>query len=143
MAAKEGDKVSVHYTGQLEDGSVFDSSRERDPMTFQLGGGQVVPGFERAVLGLEVGESVTRTIPCQEAYGERNDEDPVSVSRDQFPDGVELSIGQSFRLQAADEQFMVVWVSALDEQNVFLDNNHPLAGKALTFEIELVAVQAG
>ena len=67
MAAKEGDKVSVHYTGQLEDGSVFDSSRERDPMTFQLGAGRVVPGFERAVLGLEIGESVTRTIPCQEA----------------------------------------------------------------------------
>ena len=85
MAAKEGDKVSVHYTGQLEDGSVFDSSRERDPMTFQLGAGRVVPGFERAVLGLEIGESVTRTIPCQEAYGERNEEDPVSVARNQFP----------------------------------------------------------
>ncbi len=141
-AAKKGDTVAVHYTGTLGDGTVFDSSRERAPLEFTLGSGQVIPGFDAAVEGLKQGESVKTTIDCENAYGKHNEELVVSTPREQIPDSIELEVGR--RLQARSEQGQVtrVVVTEVTEETVTLDANHPLAGQDLTFEIELVEIRA-
>lgn len=137
--AKTGDTVKVHYTGKLEDGTVFDSSRDRDPLEFTLGQGQVIPGFEQAVEGMEAGESKSASIPADEAYGERRDEMVIDVGLEEFPDDIEPSVGQQLQLRQG-ESTMTVRVTALDDESVTLDANHPLAGEDLTFDIELVDV---
>lgn len=138
--AKLNDKVSVHYTGTLDDGTVFDSSVERDPLEFTLGEGQVIPGFEDAVVGMETGQSKTVRIPADEAYGLRRDEMLIEVERGQFPPHIEPEVGQQLQVRQANGQPMVVSVAEVSEDNVTLDANHPLAGQALTFEIELLTV---
>ena len=141
MAAKSGDKVAVHYTGSLSDGTVFDSSRQREPLEFTLGAGMVVPGFDKAVEGLAVGETITKTIPADEAYGRYRAELAQKVERKHLPDNVELEIGRRFQVTAGG-QTAALTVTELTEEMVTLDGNHPLAGKDLTFEIELVQIQA-
>ncbi len=138
--ARNGDTVHIHYTGRLDDGTVFDSSRDRDPLSFTLGQGQVIPGFEAAVTGMEVGESKTAEIPSGEAYGPRRPEMEVSMPRTQLPEGMNPEVGQMLQMQTPDGQPIPVRVTGTSEDSIELDANHPLAGKDLTFEIELVKV---
>lgn len=138
--AKQGDTVQIHYTGSLEDGTVFDSSEGRDPLSFTLGEGQVISGFEQATLGMEVGETKTTRIEVEDAYGERRDELVLEVPREQLPNELEVEVGTPLQLQQPDGSAVPVTVSALDEQTVTLDANHPLAGEPLQFELTLVGI---
>ncbi|MEQ8672472.1 MAG: peptidylprolyl isomerase [Aggregatilineales bacterium] len=138
--AKTGDTVRVHYTGTLDDGSVFDSSQGRDPLEFTLGEQRVIPGFESAVDGLAVGNSVTTRIPPDEAYGDRRDDLVLEVERDQFPPDVEPEIGMQLALQQPNGQPVPVTITGLSDEAITLDANHRLAGQALTFNIELVEI---
>jgi len=138
--AKKRDTVYVHYTGTLNDGSVFDSSREREPLEFVVGGGQLIKGFDEAVLGMKVGETKTVQIPAGEAYGERIEEMVFEVKRNQFADDLEPEVDQQFQVNAPDGQPMIVKVTRVEGDNITLDANHPLAGQDLTFEIELVKI---
>ncbi|MFW5488637.1 MAG: FKBP-type peptidyl-prolyl cis-trans isomerase [Desulfovibrio sp.] len=138
--AKKGDTVKVHYTGTLGDGSQFDSSQGRDPLEFVVGQGMVIPGFENAVDGLEVGESVSVAIPCADAYGEYNDELTGTIERDRLPDDLNPEVGMMLQLSAEDGQTLQVMVTEMDEETISVDGNHPLAGKDLNFDIELVEI---
>jgi peptidylprolyl isomerase len=139
--AKSGDLVAIHYTGKLEDGTVFDSSRDRDPLEFSLGSGQVIPGFEAAVMGMSPGESKTEVIPSEQAYGPYRDEMVMVVDRQQIPSDIPLDVGIQLQLQGPDGQAVPVLVTDLSESDVTLDANHPLAGETLIFDIELVGIQ--
>jgi len=138
--AKTGDTVRIHYTGTLNDGSVFDSSEGRDPLEFTLGEGQVIPGFEEAVAGMAVGEEKTVTIPADEAYGRTRQELVLTVPRAQLPAGMEPRVGQQLQLMQGSEAF-VVTVREVRDDAVVLDANHPLAGQDLTFELSLVEIR--
>lgn len=139
---KEGDTVKVHYTGKLNDGSVFDTSRERnEPLEFTLGQGQLIPGFEKAVEGMNVGDSTTVEIPTDEAYGERRDDLELEISRDELPDHIEPEVGMQLQMQQQQNgQAIPVQITEVNDDKVKLDANHPLAGKDLTFDIELVEI---
>ena len=139
--AKEGDSVTVHYTGRLEDETVFDSSRGRGPLSFELGSGQIIPGFERAVMGMAPGETKTFTIPSEEAYGPRREDQIVEVDRSILPEDIDPSVGQQLKVQQANGATAVVRVQDITESTIVLDANHPLAGKDLTFEVELIEVE--
>ena len=138
--AKQGDTVQIHYTGRLEDGTVFDSSQDREPLSFTLGEGKVIPGFENAVEGMETGEKKTTTIPSEEAYGPRREELLMNVPREQVPDGIDPEPGQRLRMQSGDGRTFDVTVAEATGEQLVLDANHPLAGEDLTFDIELVEV---
>lgn len=137
--AKSGDTVRIHYKGTLGDGTVFDSSQGREPLEFTLGTGQVIPGFEQAVQGMTPGDKKAVTIPSEEAYGPRRDEQVMTVNRGDFPPHIEPEVGQQLQLQQGD-QSVVVRVTEVSDSQVKLDANHPLAGEDLTFELELVEV---
>ncbi|HEX6212459.1 MAG TPA: peptidylprolyl isomerase [Methylomirabilota bacterium] len=136
---KSGDTVRVHYTGTLSDGTVFDTSRDREPIEFVVGGGQVISGFDRAVEGMQPGEARTVTIPADEAYGQRRDELQVSVAKEQLPEGLDPSVGQQLQVSQGGQNFRVT-VREVSEETVLLDANHPLAGETLTFQLELVGI---
>ncbi|MFE4107844.1 FKBP-type peptidyl-prolyl cis-trans isomerase [Almyronema epifaneia] len=138
--AKTGDTVVVHYTGKLQDGTVFDSSVDRQPFQFSIGGGEVIPGFEQAVVGMAPGEAKTEVIPCDQAYGPHRSEIVFEVQRQQLPAEAEVSIGQQFQLQHPSGQMIPVMVTEVEGSKVVLDANHPLAGEELTFEIQLVDI---
>ncbi|MFU8860446.1 MAG: FKBP-type peptidyl-prolyl cis-trans isomerase [Cyclonatronaceae bacterium] len=138
--AKNGDTVKVHYTGKLNDGSVFDSSENREPLEFQLGSGQLIPGFEKAVTGMTVGESTSVTIPANEAYGEVNDELILSVEKNRLPADIQPEVGMQLQVQQPNGQPVPVVISDVTDEHVKLDANHPLAGKELTFDIEVVEI---
>ena len=138
--AKNGDTVKVHYTGSLDDGTVFDSSDGREPLEFVLGSGAVIPGFEKAALDMGTGESKKFTIPCDEAYGEQNDELIYVVDQSELPDGIAPEPGMALEAQGPDGEPFRLNVTAVDNGKVTLDANHPLAGKDLTFEITLVEI---
>ena len=138
--AKPGDTVKIHYTGRLEDGTVFDSSADREPLEFTLDGGQVIPGFEQAVVGMTPGESKTEKIPMDQAYGPHRPEMVLEVSRQQMPPELQPEVGQQLPVQQPDGQTIPVFVTEVTESTVTLDANHPLAGEDLTFDIELVEI---
>ena len=138
--AKPGDTVHVHYTGRLDDGSVFDASEGRDPLEFTLGQGQVIGGFDDAVSGMAVGDAKTVRIPSDEAYGPRRDELLIEVPRAQLPDGLDVEVGMQLQLRREDGGAMPVTVAETGEAAITLDANHPLAGQALTFELQLVGI---
>jgi peptidylprolyl isomerase len=138
--AKTGDTVRVHYTGRLDDGSVFDSSREREPLSFQLGSGQVISGFDDAITGMLQGETKTVRIPADDAYGQRRPELMLEVERSAFPDTIEPEVGQRLQMSQGPGQATVVTVAEVAEERVTLDANHPLAGEDLTFDLELVGI---
>lgn len=138
--AKTGDTVKVHYTGKLDDGTVFDTSNEREPLQFTIGEEQVIPGFEQAVIGMKPGESVTVKIPVDKAYGPYHEEWVIVVERDQFSADLEPEVGQRLQMTQADRRIIMVTVTDISESSVTLDANHPLAGKDLTFEIRLVEI---
>ncbi len=135
-----GNTVKVHYTGTLGDGTVFDSSVGREPLEFTVGAGGIIPGFEQAVLGMEVGDSREVNIPAAEAYGERREEMVLVVPREQMPDDVEMEVGLQLQAQGPQGELLQFVVAAYDDQSVTVDANHPLAGKDLTFVIELLEV---
>jgi peptidylprolyl isomerase len=138
--AASGNIVRLHYTGTLDDGSVFDSSRGGEPLEFTVGTGQVIPGFDAAVLGMRVGETKTVTIPAADAYGPVRDEMLVTVTRKQFPPGMELAVGQRFQL-GQGRSAVAATVREVQGDRVVLDGNHPLAGQALTFALEIVEIR--
>ncbi len=138
--AKEGDHVAVHYTGRLEDGTVFDSSEGRAPIEFELGGGEVIPGFDRAVTGMKVGDTREVKIPAAEAYGEVRPELRLRVPRSELPEGHIPEVGQMFAVQVGPDQQATARVAEIYEDTIVLDLNHPLAGEALTFGIELMRI---
>ncbi len=137
---KQGDKVQVHYTGTLTDGTQFDTSGGGEPLEFTLGEGQLIPGFEQAVSDMALGETRTVTIPADEAYGPRYDELLEEVPRALMPEGIELSEGLALQGSSPDGHPMRYTVVAFTEESVTLDGNHPLAGQDLVFELELVAI---
>lgn len=139
---KDGDTVKVHYTGKLDDGSVFDSSHQREePLEFTLGQGQLIPGFEKAVVGMSVGDSTTVEIPSDEAYGKRRDDLELEVPKAELPDHIEPEVGMQLQMQQQQNgQAIPVQIVEVTDDNVKLDANHPLAGKDLTFDIELVEI---
>lgn len=141
--ATTGDTVRIHYTGTLSDGTVFDSSEGRAPLEFTLGAGQVIPGFDRAVEGMEPGETQRVEIPAAEAYGPHREEMTLSVSPDQFPEEMDPALGQQLQLSQPDGQSVVVRVTEIADDAVTLDANHELAGKDLTFEITLEEIVGG
>jgi peptidylprolyl isomerase len=138
--AKNNDSVKVHYTGKLKDGTVFDSSQDRNPLQFQLGQGQIIPGFEQAVMGMSVGEAKTVNIPSNQAYGPRQEELIQEVPRQQLPTDMEFQVGQRLQLGQEKEQPMIVEVTEVTDASIKLDANHPLAGKELIFDIELLEI---
>lgn len=138
--AGEGSNVKIHYTGRLSDGTVFDSSQDRDPLEFKVGSGQVIPGFDSAVAGMEAGDEKTVTIPAVDAYGPRRQELVLDVPADQLPDELEPEVGQQLQMQTPDGQQFQVTVVDVHEKGVQVDANHPLAGKDLTFDILVVGV---
>jgi peptidylprolyl isomerase len=140
VQAKPGDTVKIHYTGRLDDGTVFDSSADRDPLEFTLSGGQVIPGFDQAVVGMAPGETKTEKIPMDQAYGPYRAEMVVEVSRQQMPPDLEPEVGQQLQVQQPDGQILPVFVTEVTESKVTLDANHPLAGEDLTFDIQLVEI---
>ena len=141
MQAKKGDTVHVHYKGTLDDGTEFDSSEGSEPIVFTIGAGQVIPGFEDAIEGMSAGDRKTEKIAAGNAYGERRDELVFTVPREQMPEGTDVEVGDMLRVGFPDGSNAAVQVAALDEQSVTLDANHPLAGKNLTFELELVSIE--
>ena len=137
---ENGNTVSVHYTGTLNDGTQFDSSREREPLSFLVGDGQVIPGFESAVLGMQEGETKTITILAENAYGPKNDQAVQVVERSRFPNGFEGNVGESVTGQTGEGQAFRATIVSVEENTVTRDFNHPLAGQDLTFEVELVSI---
>jgi FKBP-type peptidyl-prolyl cis-trans isomerase 2 len=138
--AKPGTTVSIHYTGTLADGSTFDSSEGRDPLTFEMGAGQIIPGLEAALSGMTAGEAKTVTIPAAEAYGDHNPQAVQQVPREAVPDHIPLDLGTQLQVQTQDGRALPVVVTEVTEEQVTLDANHPLAGKDLTFAVEVVSV---
>jgi len=138
--AKSGDTVKVHYTGTLADGTEFDSSRGQEPLEFTLGQGQMISGFEEAVVGMALGENKTITITSEEAYGERNDAMVQQVPRGAIPPEIELAEGMLLQAQGPDGETLRFTVADFNEEEVTVDGNHPLAGRDLTFELELVQI---
>ncbi len=137
---KSGDTVRIHYTGTLTDGSTFDSSAGRDPLEFTVGSGQIIPGLDKAMPGMAVGEKKQVTVPADEAYGQPNPQAQQAVPRAEIPDHIPLDLGTQLQVQTPDGQAMQVTVVQVTDQEVTLDANHPLAGKDLTFDIELVEI---
>ncbi len=137
---KSGDKVRIHYTGTLNDGSVFDSSQGRDPLEFVVGSGQVIPGFDKAVTGMATGEQKTVTIPADEAYGQPDPRAIQAIPRENIPAEIPLEIGLQLQAQSPQGHPIPVTVVEISETEVTLDANHRLAGKDLTFALELVSI---
>jgi len=137
---KTGDTVRIHYTGTLNDGTTFDSSAGRDPLQFEVGSGQIIPGLDKEIPGMAVGDKKTVNIPASEAYGEVNPQMQQAIPRAQIPAEIPVEVGARLQMQTPEGQVIPVTVAAVDEQTVTLDANHPLAGKDLTFDIELVSI---
>ncbi|GBE57807.1 FKBP-type 16 kDa peptidyl-prolyl cis-trans isomerase [bacterium BMS3Abin01] len=140
-AAKNGDSVKVNYTGKLNDGTVFDSSQDREPMRFTVGSRQLIPGFEDAVSGMQTGDSATVKIPADKAYGPHQQDLIMTLNRDQLPPEYQPSEGDVLQSQADDGRPMMAKVIEVREKELKVDANHPLAGEDLTFEIELVEIE--
>ncbi len=137
--AKSGDTVHVHYTGKLADGSVFDSSDGREPLTFTLGTGMVIDGFDAAILDMEPGDNKTVEIPVEKAYGHRMEELTIEVDKSRFANSP-IEVGSRLQISNEEGHTMPVTIAAITDETVTLDANHPLAGKDLTFDLKLVGI---
>jgi peptidylprolyl isomerase len=138
--ARSGDTVRIHYTGTLSDGSTFDSSQGREPLEFTVGSGEIIPGLDRAIEGMSLGETKIVTVPAAEAYGDHNPDGVQSIPRAEVPDHIPLDPGTQLQVQTGDGRTLPVTVTEVTPEVVVLDANHPLAGKDLTFEVELVEI---
>jgi peptidylprolyl isomerase len=139
---KTGDTVSIHYTGTLADGQTFDSSEGREPLEFAVGAGQIIPGLDQAIAGMSVGEKKVVEVPADQAYGQADPNARQAVPRAEIPADIPLEPGTQLQMQAPNGQVVPVMVAEVTETEVTLDANHPLAGKDLTFAIELVEIKA-
>lgn len=137
-SVKAGDTVRIHYTCRLEDDTIFATTRHREPLEFVVGESQIIPGLQEGVLGMKVGESRTFKIAPEKAFGPYHEEMTATVDRSLVPPELELEIGTSLRVRHADGHESDVRVTGLTETTVTIDGNHPLAGKELTMEVELV-----
>lgn len=138
---QDGDSVKVHYTGKLNDGSVFDSSEDREPLEFTLGEGQLIAGFEKAVIGMETGDSTTVNIPSDQAYGERREDLELEVAKSELPEDIAPEVGMQLQMQQQQSGKAVpVQIIEVAEEKITLDANHPLAGKDLIFDIEVLEI---
>jgi len=141
MVVSKGDSVKVQYEGRLESGEVFDKSSEDRPLEFIVGGGQIIPGFDKAVLGMENGEEKEVKIAPEEAYGEKKEELVIDVPKERLPENIEPAVGMVLQTQDTNTgRSQMVTITEIDEDNVKIDFNHPLAGKTLTFKIEVVEI---
>lgn len=140
---KNGDTVKVHYHGRLTDGTTFDSSEGREPLEFEVGSGMVIKGFDDGVMGMETGDKKTLEIPADEAYGDKSDEMLVEFSKEQFPEDMEPEVGMRLNMTNATGEVIPVVITEVKEESVVLDANHPLAGEALVFDIELIEITGG
>ncbi len=140
IRADQGDIVKVHYTGKLTDGTVFDASPADRPLNFIIGKKEVIPGFEAAVAGMYLGENKSVTVPAEQAYGPHHERYVETLERSRLPAGVELQVGRQLEVTSANDERLLLLITALTETTVTLDGNHPLAGKDLHFDIELLAV---
>jgi len=138
--AKTGDKVKVHFEGYLEDGTVFGSSMDDEPFEFAIGEKNMLPGFENAVIGMQKGDTKTITLPPEEAYGPHKKELVSVMERSGFPQEINIEIGKRLRVRTQDEKYKMVTIKDFTEDTIVLDENDPLAGKILTFKIELVEI---
>lgn len=138
---KNGDKIKVHFTGTLEDGNIFDSSVNKKPLNFIVGSGQVIQGFDEAVIGMKLGQEKTIHINSDKAYGPKVKELIVNVEKEKFPQKLEIKINQQYKIPIEDGESMIVRVTNISENTIELDGNHPLAGKNLTFKITLVEIE--
>ena len=138
--AKDGDKIRFHYVGRLDDGQVFDSSENRDPLEFQVGEGSVIPGVEEALRDMNPGESKSVRIPAEQAYGQHREDLIAEFQKDQLPDEIEPSVGQRLQLRTHEGHSFPAEIVEVTEKTVKLDANHPLAGKALNFDLQLVEI---
>jgi FKBP-type peptidyl-prolyl cis-trans isomerase SlpA len=139
--AKKDNVVKVHYTGKLDNGEVFDSSKDREPLEFKIGEGNLIPGFENGVIGMKLQESKTIRIPFTDAYGEKKPELMIEVNNQQLPDNLSPEVGMELVSKSKDGQEQIVTIAEVKDESIIVDANHPLAGEDLTFEIELVAIQ--
>ena len=139
--AKPGDTLRLHYTGKLDDGTVFDSSEGREPLSFELGAGQIIPGLEAGLAGMEAGERRTVRVEPADAYGEHDPSQVQSVDRAGVPDHIPTDPGTQLQVQTQDGQAVTVVVADVTDDKLVLDANHPLAGKTLTFDVELVEIE--
>ena len=137
---KPGDTVRIHYTGTLADGSTFDSSAGRDPLEFTVGSGQIIPGLDIALPGMAVGDKKVVEVPCAQAYGEADPNARQAVPRAEIPADIPLDLGMQLQVQTPTGQVMQVVVDEVTDTEVTLDANHPLAGRDLTFAIELMDI---
>ncbi len=137
---KDKDTVSVHYTGTLTSGEIFDTSKDREPLSFTVGEGQMIPGFEEAVRGMEINESKKVTIKPEDAYGDVREEMVQDIKKEQLPPDLSPKVGQQLTSELPDGQHIIVRVTDVADDHITIDANHPLAGKELNFEIKVVAI---
>lgn len=140
QAAKPGDTLRIHYTGRLEDGTVFDSSEGRDPLEFTAGSGEIIPGLDKGLIGMAVGDIREVTVPPEEAYGQRHEARIQSVPREAIPDHIPTEPGTQLSVETQDGSTLQVVVSDRTDSHVELDANHPLAGRTLIFDVTLVEI---
>jgi len=139
--AKNGDTLRVHYTGKLNDGTTFDTSVGGDPLEFELGAGNLIPGFEQGVIGMRPGDSKTIVVEPSDGYGEYNEDLLLTVPRAQMPEELNPTVGDELEMSGDEESYVVTVTEATDD-SIVLDGNHPLAGKTLSFELELIEIVA-
>ncbi len=137
---KKGDTVKVHYHGRLKTGETFDSSKDRQPLEFEVGSGSVIKGFDDGVTGMGIGEKKTINIPVEEAYGQKNPDMIIEMPKDRFPENMELEVGMPLMMSNGEGQNFQVVIHEIHEESVVLDANHPLAGQDLIFDLELVDI---
>ncbi|HLS11993.1 MAG TPA: peptidylprolyl isomerase [Flavobacteriaceae bacterium] len=137
---KKNDKIKVHYTGKLNNGEIFDSSVDREPLEFQVGQGQIIPGFENGVLDMKLNEKKTLVIPSEEAYGEPREDLIHEIAKEHLPQEMEPEVGMGLVSRSPEGQEIPLIVKEVKEDSIVVDANHPLAGKELTFEIEVVGI---
>jgi len=138
--AQRGDTVKVHYTGKLDDGTVFDTSEGRDPLEFKIGTNEIIHGFQEGVIGMTVGDSKTVNVVADEAYGPRDEKLVAVIEPERFPDDLQPEVGQRLQLVQTDDRKVLATVTEVSDTGVTIDANHVLAGKDLTFDIQLVAI---
>lgn len=140
MKVKNNDTIRVHYKGTLTNGELFDSSEGREPLEFQVGSGQVIPGFDTAVVDMEVGQEKSFLIPCDDAYGQRDERLIQEVPQEQLPQDLQPQVGMMLSSTLPNGQQIPVKITNVGESNITIDANHPLAGEDLNFEIKLVEI---
>lgn len=141
MSVKKGDKIKVHYIGEFTDGTEFDSSKGKDPLEFVAGSGMVVPGFDNAVIGMEIGDTKKVTLKPEEAYGQRSDDMTVDIPRKEFGADFTAEVGEKLLITLGDGNEIPVTITKINDEIVRLDANHELAGKTLVFTITLVGIE--